>query len=180
MQSARASARNVPTVGKKLDISCAMARRVCLVLALACIAFAARITYEVPQAPAGWRFLADEQPDLDASHVLHISLVQSNLDKLEAALLEVSTPSSPKYGQHWSFDEVGALTAPARAARPALENWLVSNGVPTSAMEWTPYNSWLRVSLSRRAIEELLSYVSHNRFIVPFAALHPQCSPWCL
>lgn len=129
-------------------------------LALACIALAARVTFEAPSVPPTWRFLANEQPDLDAAHVLHFSLKQSNLDKLETALMAVSTPSSPKYGRHWSFDEVGQLTAPTSAARPAIEAWLKSNGVSDFAMEWTPYNSWLRVTVSRRTVEEILSCVA--------------------
>ena len=140
--------------------------RCLIVLALACIALAVRVTYDAPQMPASWHFLADEQPDLEGMQVLHFSLKQSNLDRLEAALWEVSTPSSSKYGKHWSFDEVGALTAPPSAARDLIENWLVSNGVPRTSMMWTPYNSWLRVSVPRRLVEEILS-CAFFFFVVP-------------
>lgn len=131
----------------------------CLVLALACAAMAVRVAYETPMTPPSWRFVAEVIPDLDYTQTLHFSLKQSNLDKLESALWEVSTPSSPKYGRHWSFEEVGAFTAPASAARDTVENWLVANGIPASAMTWTPYNSWLRVDVPRRVVEEILSYV---------------------
>lgn len=132
--------------------------RACLVLALACAVMAARVAYEAPMMPPTWRFLADENVDLDYMQTIHFSLKQSNLDKLESALWDVSNPDSPKYGHHWSFEEVGALTAPSSSARATLENWLVSNGVSQASMDWTPYNSWLRINVPRRLVEEILAY----------------------
>lgn len=54
--------------------------------------------------PAGFTYVGPQ----DASTVLSIRLamVQSNPGGLEEALYDVSTPSSPVYGQHLSKEEV--------------------------------------------------------------------------
>ncbi|KAH9855354.1 subtilisin-like protein [Lenzites betulinus] len=70
------------------------------------------------QPPAMFRFVVGLKTDSSA-------LVQS--------LLDVSDPTSAKYGQHLSKDEVDQLTAPSTDAVQTVTNWLTKNGI-TSQM----------------------------------------------
>lgn len=54
------------------------------------------------------------------THQVHFALKQRNLDRLKEALMEVSHPSSPKYGQHWSKKDVDALTVDPEASAAVL------------------------------------------------------------
>ena len=49
----------------------------------------------------------------DALIPVRLGLKQSNLDSGYERLMEVSHPSSPKYGQHLSKEEVHSIFAPA-------------------------------------------------------------------
>ena len=47
----------------------------------------------------------------DHVHELIFAVEQRNIDELERALHDVSNPTSPNYGQHWSGEQVGAMTS---------------------------------------------------------------------
>ncbi|KYQ90377.1 Physaropepsin [Tieghemostelium lacteum] len=57
-----------------------------------------------------------------------IALTQRNVDKLEEALLDVSTPFSKNYGNHWSIDEILDLVAPEPKVARSVMNYLKNNG----------------------------------------------------
>ncbi len=44
-------------------------------------------------------------------HRVTIAIKQQNLDEVERILYEVSIPTSPRYGQHWTKEQVDALTS---------------------------------------------------------------------
>lgn len=60
--------------------------------------------------PAGWT----RRGELDSRTILpmRIALAQSNLDKSHQWLMDVSHPSSEKYGRHWNAKEVAQAFAP--------------------------------------------------------------------
>jgi tripeptidyl-peptidase-1 len=60
--------------------------------------------------PAGWT----RRAELSNSAILpmRIALTQSNLEKGHQWLMDVSHPSSEKYGRHWSAEEVAQAFAP--------------------------------------------------------------------
>ena len=61
------------------------------------------------EVPKGW----EVHSDAPADHMLdmRIALKQRDMPGLEAALMAVSDPSSPTYGQHLSKEEVESLLA---------------------------------------------------------------------
>ena len=63
----------------------------------------------------------------DHVHELVFAVQQRNMDKLELALHDVSDPKSPNYGQHWSGEQVGAMTTNPQA-RDATVSYLESIG----------------------------------------------------
>ena len=48
---------------------------------------------------------------------VRIGMTQSNIDQAHSMLMEVSDPSSPGYGRHYTADEVTELFKPSPAAR---------------------------------------------------------------
>ena len=59
---------------------------------------------------------------------VRIGLTQSNLDRGDSLLHDVSTPFSPKYGQHLSAEEVRELFAPKQDSVEAVREWLHTTG----------------------------------------------------
>lgn len=58
----------------------------------------------------------------------YVALKQRHLPYLEAALLDVSNPESPVYGQHWTRDEILDVVSPDPAAVQRLVQDLARNG----------------------------------------------------
>lgn len=63
----------------------------------------------------------------DYAHELVFAVKQNNIGELEQALHDVSDPTSPNYGQHWSGEQVGAMTSNIQA-RDATVSYLQANG----------------------------------------------------
>jgi tripeptidyl-peptidase-1 len=65
------------------------------------------------------------QTPRDHLHEVIFSVKQQNLDLLDAVLLDVSDPKSPKYGNHWTADQVRDFTIHPQI-RENLKNGLTS------------------------------------------------------
>ena len=59
----------------------------------------------------------------DVSHEVIFAIRQNNMDELSSILHDVSDPSSPNYGQHWTREEVTELTSNPEA-RDAVISYL--------------------------------------------------------
>ena len=77
--------------------------------------------------PSGWSQAGT--PPQEELMILQVALQQQNLDKLESAIYDVSTPGSSSYGQFMEGEEVSAMIAPVSEAAPAVEAWLKAGGV---------------------------------------------------
>jgi len=99
--------------------------------------------------------------DLDATHELIIAIKQSNLQILEEVVQTVSDPSSEKYGQYLSREEVGKLTLNA-VAIDAVKNYLRANEILD--FHQTIYGEFIRASAPRRKWEELFNakFMAHK------------------
>ena len=87
----------------------------------------------------------------------------SSLEVLEALLLAVSTPSSPKYGQHLSFREVGALVANPKATAAVLQ-WIHASIPDAIAVNATAFGEYITVCSSVESLGLLL-----NASLLPYA-----------
>ncbi|EIW52208.1 family S53 protease [Trametes versicolor FP-101664 SS1] len=85
---------------------------------------------------------------------LRLALVQGNFPALEQALMDVSTPGSPLYGQHLSKEEVEALVAPKPETIAAVNTWLTENGIEASTV--SPAGDWLQFAIPVSKANELL------------------------
>lgn len=87
----------------------------------------------------------------------------ASLQELEALLYEVSTPSSPTYGQHLSFKEVGALVANPQATSAVLQ-WLHASLPNALAVNATTFGEYITVIAPVEALAALL-----NTSLLPYA-----------
>merc|ERR1719486_49457 len=85
---------------------------------------------------------------------------QTNVEKLEKVLLEVSDPDSEKYGKHLSNEQVHALVAPKQESIDAIMEHLSKHGVKGVAA--TPNSDIITADVTISLAEKLLStkYVS--------------------
>ena len=104
--------------------------------------------------PFGW----ERHEKLPSHEVLpmRIGLTQSNLDKAEEFLMEVSHPSSPKYGQHWSSKQVAETFAPSRESFDAVLVWLKSSGISPERISRSQSMGWLTFDATVAEAENLL------------------------
>jgi tripeptidyl-peptidase-1 len=93
--------------------------------------------------PLGWFKLGSHAAD--AVLPLRFGLKQSNIDRLEELLLDVSHPESPNYGQHWSPAKVAATFAPSAESIDAVKEWLGVAGVHPERVRLTAGKAWLEL-----------------------------------
>lgn len=104
--------------------------------------------------PSGWSLLRR----YDASEVipLRFGLKQSNMERLEELLNDVSHPDSPNYGNHWTPTQVVETFAPSNQSVATVRRWLEDNGFDPSRLRMSPTRSWLEVHATVEEAESLL------------------------
>ena len=78
---------------------------------------------------------------------------QQNKDKLHKTLLEVSTPSSPSYGNVLTLAEVNAMTSPSPEALKKVSMYMASFGVQDISYS----SGFLRATVGIETAEKMLS-----------------------
>ena len=104
--------------------------------------------------PPGWM----QRGRLEGHHRLpmKIALSQSNMHRLEDLLMEVSHPTSDKYGQHWTPQQVAETFAPTAETVDAVKEWLRQSGIDPARVEQSQSLGWLHFDLTVAEAEELL------------------------
>lgn len=101
---------------------------------------------ESTNAPRGW---VRRGPAPDAALVpLSIGLKQRDMAGVEAQLLQVSDPSSPRYLKHLSREEVASMLAPAPESVDAVRRWLAGHGVEEDISKRSFSGDWVRATVS--------------------------------
>jgi len=105
-------------------------------------------------APQGWA----KRNALDRRAILpmKIGMAQSNMDRGWEWLSEVSVPTSPKYGKHWTAKEIAEAFAPSDKTVDAVKTWLTSAGIPDSRIKQSQGLNWLEFDATVDEAEELL------------------------
>ena len=107
---------------------------------------------DVPTSiPEGWRIVGRADPNERLE--LTFAVKQTNLRELHDTLMAVSTPSSPRYGQHLSNERVHALVAPKPADISTVEAFLRAGRLTTTTA--TPNRDLLSVTTTIGAAEAL-------------------------
>ena len=109
--------------------------------------------------PFGW----GQRKELDGKAILpmKIGLAQENLDKAEDYLMEVSHPDSPKFGQHWSAQQIAETFAPRQESVKAVIDWLVSSGITLERVSRSQSLGWLHFDATVEEAERLLKTEYH-------------------
>jgi len=68
----------------------------------------------------------------------------------------VSDPSHHRYGQHLSASEVNSLVQPSEDTLSLVHAWLLSHGISTFELSYSPAKDWISITLPVYTIEELL------------------------
>ena len=85
------------------------------------------------KVPDNWMLVGT--PDPNCLIRFRIALNSPNLAQFEQNVLEISTPSTSRYGQHMKRDEVKALLRPTELATKSVLSWLEAAGIPKSQVE---------------------------------------------
>ncbi|KAH9858512.1 family S53 protease-like protein [Lenzites betulinus] len=94
-------------------------------------------------APPGFKYLGQAHPDTVLN--LRIALPQSDPAGLEAALYDVSTPSSTNYRKHLSKAEAQGFLAPKPESVQAVKAWLSKNNV--SVAKTSSIGDWMTINV---------------------------------
>ncbi|KAI0975145.1 protease s8 tripeptidyl peptidase [Xylaria arbuscula] len=76
--------------------------------------------------------------------------------KAEEWLMDVSHPSSPNFGKHWSQDKVIDTFRPTDASVEAVTGWLVDSGIAKTRITHSDNKVWLAFDATVKEAEKLL------------------------
>jgi len=83
-----------------------------------------------------------------------------NLEQLYQLVKEVSDPQSPKYGKHWSFEQVGELTSDPEAKALVVEH--LAKFMDVSQVTVSPFSSFIGVETTVETAEKILQGKFHK------------------
>lgn len=125
--------------------------------------------------PHGW-----EKGERLQAHTLlpvRIALKQSNLDRLDEFLMEVSHPESNNYGQHWTAKKVADTFAPSGETLDAVTSWLESAGIPLDRIEQSQSLGWLNFDATVAEVEGLLK-TKYHEYTHPSGSKQTACTEY--
>ncbi|KAH9057760.1 subtilisin-like protein [Lactarius vividus] len=122
--------------------------------------------------PNNWESLG--HPPNQTTIDFYIALKSQRENALVDALYQVSDPKSPKYGAHFSKEQVAVLVAPHPDTLDLVSSWLKHYGIPSSSISTTLGGNWLKVvgvSVSRAnrilgASYQLYQHVETNDAVI--------------
>ncbi|OQD85399.1 hypothetical protein PENANT_c010G10600 [Penicillium antarcticum] len=135
-----------------------LVRQVCLALAIAALSGAVpapmkHVLHEKRGQHADW--VKGERIKRDSVLPVRIGLTQNNLDKGDALLMEVSDPTSAKYGKYWTAEEVHDMFAPSKEAVESVRKWLEGSGIHESRVVHSDNKGWLAFDAHAHEVEKL-------------------------
>ncbi|KAK4871151.1 hypothetical protein LT330_000388 [Penicillium expansum] len=98
------------------------------VLSLLASSAAADVFESLAAVPQGWRY--SRTPSADQPLKLQIALAQGDAAGFEAAVMDMSTPDHPSYGNHFNtHEEMKRMLQPSAESADSIRNWLESAGI---------------------------------------------------
>ncbi|KAL9078122.1 MAG: hypothetical protein Q9157_002949 [Trypethelium eluteriae] len=86
---------------------------------------------------------------------ISIGLTQSNLDKGQDYLMDVSDPESINYGKHWTAQQITDAFAPSEETINAVKDWVVSSGISSSKLSLSGSKGWISMDITAGQAERL-------------------------
>lgn len=123
----------------------------------------------------------EKQERLSADKILpmRIALKQQNLDQGEDWLMDVADPDSPRYGQHWTAEDVIAAFQPADDTVAAVMAWLKDAGIAPERITHTDNKQWLAFDATTEEAETLLQ-TQYHRYQLANGDVHAGCDEYFL
>lgn len=91
-----------------------------------------------------------------------------------------SKHDSPKYGQHYTAEEVTDIFAPAQSSVDAVRAWLTSAGIDSERVSQSVNKQWLQFDAMTDDVEALLQAKYHNYEHVPTGKGNIACDEYVL
>ncbi|OAX83371.1 hypothetical protein ACJ72_02262 [Emergomyces africanus] len=110
------------------------------------------IVEQLHSIPPGWA--QQEAPAPDTLIQFRLAVTQEKGWLFEQAVLDLSTPGSPNYGQHMKRDQVKQFLKPSPHVSESILLWLERGGVPKAAIE--DHGDWVNFITSVAQAENLL------------------------
>ncbi|OAA41838.1 alkaline serine protease AorO [Beauveria brongniartii RCEF 3172] len=109
-------------------------------------------------APAGGVEAQPASPAVNgnSSVPVLIGMKQKNIENMMDYVLEVSDPTSAKYGQHYTREQVDALFAPDDQAIDSVKDWLIKSGIAADSINLSRNKAWVRFESTVSVLESLL------------------------
>jgi tripeptidyl-peptidase-1 len=135
-----------------------------LLVGVSCSSIQARhVKYEVLEqrdsTPHAWT--RRSRLDGDAVLPVRIALAQSNIHRAEEFILDVAGPSSPKYGQHWTPQQIAKTFAPSKETVEEVKEWLQAAGISVTRVSMVTSSGWLTFNATASEMEGLLNTEYH-------------------
>ena len=125
--------------------------------------------------PDGWR--RGERLELHRLLPVSIALKQSNLDRLDDYLMEVSHPQSEEFGKHWTAKQVAETFAPTKESLNEVLNWLQSSGIPKERVQQSQSLGWLNFDATVAELENLLK-TKYHEYMHPSGSVQAACTEY--
>ncbi|KAJ7482405.1 subtilisin-like protein [Mycena galericulata] len=119
-----------------------------------------QVKEQLVEPPRGWTI--HSLAPLDHIIKLRIGLPQSNFHALEDHLYAVSDPSSERYGEHLSKEEIEELVAPRPESVESVTEWLSSHGIEEEKIGRSPAGDWLTIRIPVSLAEKMLDTASNS------------------
>ncbi|KAI1823255.1 peptidase S8/S53 domain-containing protein [Xylaria intraflava] len=87
---------------------------------------------------------------------LRFALKQSNLERAEEYMRDVSHPESKNFGQFWTPEQVISTFAPSEQAVSDTVDWLIQMGVSSARITPSAGRNWIKVNSTVAEAEKLL------------------------
>ncbi|CAA7270109.1 unnamed protein product [Cyclocybe aegerita] len=104
--------------------------------------------------PAGW--ILARRYETSELLPLRFGLKQSNMDRLEEMLNDISHPESPNYGNHWTPAQVAKTFAPSHETVTTVRNWLIKEGFDAKRVKVSATRGWIQLNATVEEAERLL------------------------
>ena len=73
-----------------------------------------------------------------------------------------SDPSSPRYGQHYTTEQVHELFAPRKDTVDKVREWLQSSGIEADRISQSVNKQWMQFDATVREMEDLVKTEYHH------------------
>ncbi|KAJ5133905.1 Aorsin [Penicillium atrosanguineum] len=159
-----------------------LVRQVCVALAIAAVTGAIpaptkHVLHEKRDKHA-YDWIKGARVESDAVLPVRIGLTQNNLEKGDELLMDVSSPSSARYGQYWSAEEVHDMFAPSAEAVDEVRQWLHAAGIDAARIVHTDNKGWLAFDAYAHEAEKLFKTTFYEHEHVSTGSMKIGCDSY--